>query len=105
MREDEPPSEAEQERETVEETETEEDKAEPMALRVVATEQAWMRVQLDQNKPYEALLKSGESLTVKAREKFIIRIGNAGGVELFFNEKPLGNPGKPGEVIDLTLPE
>jgi hypothetical protein len=76
-----------------------------MALRVVATEQAWMKVQLDQGKPYEALLKSGESLTLKAREKFIIRIGNAGGVELFFNEEPLGNPGKPGEVIDLTLPE
>ena len=76
-----------------------------MALRVVATEQAWMRIQLDQGKPYEALLKSGESLTLKAREKFIIRFGNAGGVELFFNGEPLGNPGKPGEVIDLTLPE
>ena len=103
--EEEPPPEGKQGEETVEATETEEGKAEPMALRVVATEQAWMKVQLDQGKPYEALLKSGESLTLKAREKFIIRIGNAGGVELFFNEEPLGNPGKPGEVIDLTLPE
>ena len=103
--EEEPPPEGEQEGETVAATETAEGTAEPMALRVVATEQAWMRVQLDQGKPYEALLKSGESLTLKAREKFIIRIGNAGGVELFFNGEPLGNPGKPGEVIDLTLPE
>lgn len=103
--EEEPPFEGEQEGETVGATETAEGAAEPMALRVVATEQAWMKIQLDQGKPYEALLKSGESLTLKAREKFIIRIGNAGGVELFFNGEPLGNPGKPGEVIDLTLPE
>ena len=104
--EEEPTPEGEQEKEgTVAATGTAEDTAEPMALRVVATEQAWMRVQLDQGEPYEALLKSGESLTLKAREKFIIRIGNAGGVELFFNGEPLGNPGKPGEVIDLTLPE
>jgi cytoskeleton protein RodZ len=79
--------------------------SEEMALRVVASERVWMRIQLDQNKPYETLLRAGESYTVKAQNKFTIRIGNAGGVELFFNEKPLGNPGKPGEVVDLTLPE
>jgi len=79
--------------------------SEEMALRVVASERVWMRIQLDQNEPYETLLRAGESYTVKAQNKFTIRIGNAGGVELFFNEKPLGNPGKPGEVVDLTLPE
>jgi len=99
-----PEAEKEEEK-TVEQTEVVEAAAELMALRVVATEQVWMRIQLDQDKPYEALLKREESLTLKAREKFIIRIGNAGGVELFFNGEPLGNPGKPGEVIDLTLPE
>ena len=103
--EEENPPEAEKEEETVEAIETGKDETEPMALRIVATEQVWMRVQLDQGEPYEPLLKSGESLTLKAREKFIIRIGNAGGVELFFNGEPLGNPGEPGEVIDLTLPE
>jgi cytoskeletal protein RodZ len=103
--EEEPPPEGEKEEETVEAAETGEVEAAPMALRVVATEQAWMKIQLDQGEAYEVILKSGESLTLKAQEKFIIRIGNAGGVELFFNEEPLGNPGKPGEVIDLTLPE
>lgn len=79
--------------------------SEEMALRIEAAEQAWMRIQLDQNEPFEALLKAGESYTVKAQNKFTLKIGNAGGVELFFNGKPLGNPGKPGEVVDLTLPE
>jgi cytoskeleton protein RodZ len=79
--------------------------SEDMSLRIEALEQAWMRIQLDQKEPFEALLKAGESYTVKAQNKFTLKIGNAGGVELFFNEKPLGNPGKPGEVVDLTLPE
>ena len=79
--------------------------SEEMALRIEAVEQAWMRIQLDQKEPFEALMKAGESYTVKAQTKFTLKIGNAGGVELFFNEKPLGNPGKPGEVVDLTLPE
>lgn len=79
--------------------------AEKMVLRVVAAEEAWIKFQLDHDDPYEVLLKSGESLTVKADEKFNLRIGNAGGVELFLNEQSLGNPGKMGEVINLTLPE
>ena len=66
------PPETEKEEETVEQKEAVEAAAEPMALRVVATEQVWMRIQLDQDKPYEALLKREESLTLKAREKFII---------------------------------
>ena len=100
-----PLPEAEKEEETVAQTEAGETAAELMTLRVVATEQVWMRIQLDQGNPYEAILKSEESLTLKAREKLIIRIGNAGGVELFFNGEPYSITGKPGEVIDLTFPE
>jgi len=78
---------------------------EQMVLKVVATEETWIKFQLDQNEPFEVSLMPGELFRVKAKERFNLKIGNAGGVELFFNEKPLGNPGKLGEVIDLTLPE
>ncbi len=78
---------------------------EQMVLKVVAIEETWIKFQLDQNEPFEVSLKPGELLRVKAKEKFNLKIGNAGGVELFLNDKPLGNPGKLGEVIDLTLPE
>ena len=93
----------EQEKETSVTTDTAE--TEENVLRIDASEQVWMRIQLDQKEPFEALLKSGESLTLRARNKFTIKIGNAGGVELFLNEKPLGSPGKIGEVVNLTLPE
>ena len=91
--------------ETSREKEAEAKESEQMILKVVATEQTWIKFQLDQNEPFEVSLRPGELFRVKAEEKFNLRIGNAGGVELFFNEKPLGNPGKQGEVIDLTLPE
>ena len=78
---------------------------EQMVLKVVAIEETWIKFQLDQNEPFEVSLRPGELLRVKAKEKFNLKIGNAGGVEIFLNDKPLGNPGKLGEVIDLTLPE
>jgi len=59
-------------------------KTEQMVLRVLATEETWIKFQLDQGEPFEVLLKVGESFEAKANEKFNLRIGNAGGVELFF---------------------
>ena len=114
--------ETETEKETVTQTETETGAAEvsadrsdergsqeavtkKMILKVSASEETWIRLQSDQEDPFQMLLKSGESFTAKAHEKFKLRVGNAGGVELFLNEKSLGSPGKKGEVIDLSLPE
>ena len=78
---------------------------EQMVLRVVATDITWIKFQLDWGEPFEVLLKPGDSFRVKANKKFNLRIGNAGGIKLFLNEKHVGIPGKQGEVIDLTLPE
>ena len=78
---------------------------EKMILRVLSSEITWIKFQLDNEEPFDVLLKSGESFRVKASEKFNLRIGNAGGVELFLNDRALGNPGKRGEVVDITLPE
>jgi len=78
--------------------------AKQMSLQVLATEITWIKFQINHDEPFEVLLRAGESFKVKAEEKFNLRIGNAGGVELFLNEKTLGKPGKRGEVVDLTLP-
>ena len=85
--------------------EEKEGEAEQMVLRVLSTEITWIKFQLDRDEPFEVLLRPDESFKVKANEKFNLRIGNAGGVELFLNERALGSPGKRGEVIDITLPE
>jgi hypothetical protein len=49
------------------------------------------------------LLKPGEKIE-KSASQFMIDIGNAGGIAIEFQGKSLGNLGKQGEVVHLTLP-
>jgi cytoskeleton protein RodZ len=68
-----------------------------------ARELTWLRIKADHNPPYEILLKPGEKIE-KSASQFIIDIGNAGGIAIEFQGKSLGNLGKQGEVVHLTLP-
>ncbi len=70
-----------------------------------AREQTWIRITEDQNPPYQVLLKPGERIERMASEFFLLDIGNAGGIHLTFQGKPLGTLGKPGQIIHIRLPE
>ncbi|MBW2598862.1 MAG: helix-turn-helix domain-containing protein [Deltaproteobacteria bacterium] len=73
-------------------------------LVIKASELTWMRINRDEEPPFEVMLRPGERITEKASEKFGLIIGNAGGVDLSFQGKLLGIIGKHGEVVRLTLP-
>jgi len=73
-------------------------------LTVSATEHTWLKVVTDQGIPAEYNLKAGEHLKLEARSTFNLLIGNAGGVKLNLNNKPVNVPGKRGEVVNLHLP-
>ncbi|MGZ3580241.1 MAG: RodZ domain-containing protein [Syntrophales bacterium] len=49
------------------------------------------------------LLQPGEKIEREASQ-FIIIVGNAGGIDITFQGKSLGNLGKEGEVVHITLP-
>jgi cytoskeleton protein RodZ len=74
-------------------------------LKVQATEMTWLRIQSDDQPEVEALLQPMETATWTARRQFNIIIGNAGGVEISFNGKPLGDLGASGQVVRLLLPK
>ena len=74
-------------------------------LRVVATEKAWVRVIADDRQVRSILLQPGETSTWTAQRKFSITLGNAGGVELFFNGTSQGRVGNSGAVVHLVLPK
>jgi len=78
--------------------------APPQILTVSATENTWLKVVTDQGIPAEYNLKAGEHLKLEARSTFNLLIGNAGGVKLNLNNKPVNVPGKRGEVVNLHLP-
>jgi len=77
----------------------------PLRLVISATQTTWVRITEDDNPSYQILLKAGDTLERQADKVFAIDVGNAGGIDIQFQGKPLGSLGKSGEVVHLTLPE
>ncbi|HYA15670.1 MAG TPA: RodZ domain-containing protein [Syntrophales bacterium] len=68
-----------------------------------AKELTWLRIAADEEPPYEVLLQPGEKIE-RAGSHFLIDVGNAGGIDIEFQGKSLGDLGKRGEVVHLKLP-
>jgi cytoskeletal protein RodZ len=76
-----------------------------LSLKIEATEAAWVQVKADKMPPVQKLMQAGETLTAEAKERITVDLGNAGGVQITFQEQSLGSPGKRGEVMHLVYPE
>jgi len=87
-----------------EETKTSE-KIEEQNLIIEATDKVWMRITIDEKEKREFLLNPGQKINLKASKFFHLHIGNAAGVQIFFNGKDLGILGEKGQVVYLRLPE
>jgi transcriptional regulator with XRE-family HTH domain len=75
-------------------------------LQVKALEPTWVRVQADGQAPEQGLLAPGTTREWTARERFLLTIGNAAGIELTLDGRRLPALGARGAVIrDLVLPE
>jgi cytoskeleton protein RodZ len=74
-------------------------------LVIEARELTWIRITEDRNPSYQALLKPGDKIERMASDYFQLDIGNAGGINLTFQGKPLGIIGKQGQIIHMRLPE
>jgi hypothetical protein len=71
---------------------------------MAARKLTWLRVTADNKPPYEILLQPGEKIERDASH-FIIDVGNAGGIDITFQGKSLGNLGELGQVVHLKLPQ
>jgi len=76
---------------------------ESSVLVVHATEKTWLRIQADDQEPFQVLLNPGENISHKAA-RFNMDIGNAAGVRIQIDGKTIENLGKTGQVIHLRLP-
>lgn len=74
-------------------------------LVIEATELTWVRMTEDRNPSYQLLLKPGDRVERMTSDSFLLDIGNAGGINLIFQGKPLESLGKRGQVIHVRLPE
>ena len=74
-------------------------------LMIEARELTWIRIVKDKKETSEILLRPGEKIEREASDSFLLDIGNAGGINIQFQGKSLGELGKHGEVIHIRLPK
>ena len=80
------------------------DQSEIFVVRFVARDLTWLKIVAD-DELSEVMLRAGDSHTKSAVKSMRVRIGNSGGVSLFYNDIPFGSPGKPGEPVNILFPE
>jgi len=73
-------------------------KQEELTLEISVEQETWLEVYADQEMVDSGIKMPGENLQVKAREEFLIHIGNAGGITYTINGEEGIKFGEPGAV-------
>jgi cytoskeletal protein RodZ len=76
-----------------------------LQLNFEVVDSCWVSLFSDGNHVFVKLLEPGESPTFAADKRFYIILGNAAGVNLTINGKPIKPLGKPGEVVKMLIDE
>jgi hypothetical protein len=79
--------------------------AAPHRLDIAATDKVWLQVIIDGTEKRDMILNQGDRVSYTAARNFALKIGNAGGLRLVFDQKDLDNLGSKGQVITLRLPD
>jgi len=73
-------------------------------LNVIATDELWVQLSIDNKTPIEVLFKKGETRQWLMKKGVSLVIGNAGGAAIVFDGEPVKMIEKPGRVIRMKLP-
>jgi cytoskeletal protein RodZ len=73
-------------------------------LEISAKDTTWLLITIDEVNTKELTMYPGESVKFQAAKGFSLKVGNAGGIKLNFDNKEIKNLGEKGEVINLHLP-
>lgn len=74
-----------------------------ISLAVKAVERTWVAIQIDGQTVREATFQPGENFTYRATKRIELVLGNAGGLDIVFNERRLEKFGKSGEVVTVIF--
>ena len=77
-----------------------------MVLNLSATEKTWLSITSDGKQIFSGVLQPSQTKTLTGLEAAKLRVGNAGGLEVRWNGKPIGPIGPRGQVrVILFTPE
>lgn len=71
-----------------------------VSVSLTASGTSWLRVTADGQRVFQGFVHAGDARTWTAERELLIRIGNAGAVELTVNGRPLGVLGELTEVVE-----
>ncbi|MEW6509710.1 MAG: RodZ domain-containing protein [Bacteroidota bacterium] len=73
--------------------------ADSLTLFASVTDTVWAAIVVDSLPPREYLFRPGNRASWRAHDRFVVTLGNAGGIQFTLNKKPLGALGKRGSVL------
>ena len=77
----------------------------PYVLRAETLDKTWLKVVIDDSDEREYMLQPGEQVTWRATAGFVLTVGNAAGLRLYLNDKPIRPLGESGRVVRVKLPD
>ena len=75
-----------------------------LKLRVVALAHTWLKIIVDDQNVRSYDLKPEDRLELEGTDHFNLMIGDANGLQIFFNDEPVKIFGSSGQVVNLKLP-
>jgi cytoskeleton protein RodZ len=75
----------------------------PFQLFLEASEQTWLMYSFDDGDPIDVTLYAGDKISIQARRRIALKLGNAGGVVGTLNGRRLPPFGERGQVRNYTL--
>lgn len=75
----------------------------PFQLFLEASEQAWVMYSFDDGDPIDVTLYAGDKISIQAKKRITLKLGNAGGVAGTLNGQRLPPFGERGQVRKLTF--
>ncbi len=77
----------------------------PINILIIPSRQAWAQVTVDDEIVFEGRLVAGNAYDYSGEESIEIRTGNAGALQIYFNQEDVGSAGLIGQVADLIFTE
>jgi len=74
-----------------------------LSLEVKTIEKTWVQIAVDDSAAKDYIFDTGSNANWEAEEKYLLRVGNGGGIRLYLNGVDLGQLGQKGEVVTLLL--
>jgi len=77
----------------------------PINIVIIPRQRTWVQVTVDGEINFEGRLISGNVYDYSGDDSVEILTGNAGALQIYFNDQDMGSPGLIGQVINLVFTE